>query len=465
MSTKTRWFFGIAALGALLGMIYSGFSTTDFISHLDRQLHPVNCSLLPGLSETSQIGKEAQGCTVAMFSPYSSFWRDKYWGGVPISLFGLGLFGFALALAVWCVLSGRGHKLLPSLFLLFSGLVAVGTSLVLFVISLTELHALCTLCVGTYFGSGILLLGALLAFFAARADRAAADSNLSTVLRQARRRGARSPWSEPSLDGGAGEEAWEAGAAVLETAAEEKLQAPAKGAAPLAFLLLAVEMGLAVFLPAEIYLATLPDYRGKVTGCETLKAPADKDSVLLPLRRTSGGAPAAAAGSGGTEALLVLDPLCQACKAFHRRMESTPLASGLSYEALLLPLDTECNWMLQDSLHPGACMLSRALICAGSEAGTMLGYFYEQEAALTADSKAGRLDAMKQKVLARYPGIASCIDAPETKIKLNKTLHYAVRNALPVLTPQLYLNGKRLCDEDTDLGLEYSLVQLLAKKE
>ena len=42
-----------------------------------------------------------------------------------------------------------------------------------------------------------------------------------------------------------------------------------------------------------------------------------------------------------------------------------------------------------------------------------------------------------------------------------KSLRWAVANALPVMTPQLFVDGKRLCDEDTDLGLEYTLTQML----
>jgi len=36
-----------------------------------------------------------------------------------------------------------------------------------------------------------------------------------------------------------------------------------------------------------------------------------------------------------------------------------------------------------------------------------------------------------------------------------------VSNALPVLTPQLFVGDKRVCDEDTDLGLEYTIARML----
>ena len=34
-------------------------------------------------------------------------------------------------------------------------------------------------------------------------------------------------------------------------------------------------------------------------------------------------------------------------------------------------------------------------------------------------------------------------------------------NRLPVLTPQLYVEGRKLCDEDTDLGMDFALSHML----
>ena len=43
---------------------------------------------------------------------------------------------------------------------------------------------------------------------------------------------------------------------------------------------------------------------------------------------------------------------------------------------------------------------------------------------------------------------------------MNKHLHFAADNAIPVSTPQIYLGKQRLCDEDTDMGLRFTLRQL-----
>jgi hypothetical protein len=33
----------------------------------------------------------------------------------------------------------------------------------------------------------------------------------------------------------------------------------------------------------------------------------------------------------------------------------------------LFPLDKECNWMVSESLHPGSCAVSEAVLCAGPD--------------------------------------------------------------------------------------------------
>ena len=40
-------------------------------------------------------------------------------------------------------------------------------------------------------------------------------------------------------------------------------------------------------------------------------------------------------------------------------------------------------------------------------------------------------------------------------------MRWAVANQLPVMMPQVFVDGVKLCDEDTDLGLDYALKRLL----
>jgi uncharacterized membrane protein len=412
MSKKTYLFFTIALIGAALGLFYSGFSTSDFVAHLDRQLHPVSCSLLPGLTETTMLDQGAEGCKVAMFSPYSSFWRDRYWGGVPWSLFAMGLFGFALAVSVWGLASRKGHHLAPNIGLLLAALVAVAASLVFFSISVRHLHEFCKTCVGTYIASGILVLGAALVFVSSIGDRRRAS---------------------------------EAG---------EKTTGLAN---VIAILVVLVEMGLASVLPVALFVNTVPDYGKYISECGTLKSREDKNNVLLPLGK--------AGAASGAESILVVDPLCPACAAFHKRIQEAPFASKMSFKLAILPLDVECNWMMTDSMHPGACVLAKAMICARDKAGEILEFSYANQKEFRPKDKADNPSArIREAVLKAWPQVKDCLDSPDTKIALNKSLNWAVDQSLPVLTPQLYVNGQRLCDEDTDLGLDYAMSRLLGSK-
>ena len=72
----------------------------------------------------------------------------------------------------------------------------------------------------------------------------------------------------------------------------------------------------------------------------------------------------------------------------------------------------------------------------------------------------------------RWPGTRACIDDKRTKQRLDKMMRFAMRNKLPVSTPQLFVGAqssglRRLCDEDSDIGLPYAIRELapaLAKK-
>ena len=401
----------VAALGALLGVFYSGYSSADFVQHMDRQLHPIHCSLAPSDEDLAEFDPSVQGCRTALFSEYSSFSRDRVWGGIPYSLFASGLFGVALILAIWGIATRRGYLLAPSTVLLFAGVAAAAASAVFFWIATTRLHAICKTCAGTYISSGVLLIGAIVAFVLARGDRRRmADGGVKTTL-----------------------------ATVL-----------------ISLGVLLAEMGIAVFLPVVVYFASVPaaDYEKAVTSCQGLKADAATD-VLLQL-----GSPAA----GSTEAIMVLDPLCDVCKTVHRRLEESGLAKRLNMRAALLPLDSECNEMLKVPTHPGSCVVARAMLCAGAKADQVLEFAFENQDAFRPQSKADQPSGrIREKVLAKFPEVRDCIDSPDVKVKLNKALDFAVDNGLPLETPQIYIGGRRLCSEDTDLGLEYALSRLLAK--
>jgi hypothetical protein len=61
----------------------------------------------------------------------------------------------------------------------------------------------------------------------------------------------------------------------------------------------------------------------------------------------------------------------------------------------------------------------------------------------------------------RFPDLASCIGTSSVRARINRGLRWAVANQLPVLMPQVFVDGQKVCDEDTDLGLDFALARLL----
>jgi hypothetical protein len=100
------------------------------------------------------------------------------------------------------------------------------------------------------------------------------------------------------------------------------------------------------------------------------------------------------------------------------------------------------------------------VICGGAQARQVLDWAYADQDDLTKAGKAGTAQlraAIQQKWGAQT---LQCIDAKTTDQTLNRQLHFAADNSIPVSTPQMYFGNKRFCDEDTDIGLRYTLAQL-----
>jgi hypothetical protein len=210
-------------------------------------------------------------------------------------------------------------------------------------------------------------------------------------------------------------------------------------------------LGTATAVPAAVYAASLPDYRSKIVGCGTLLRMPTEDDGLAKVATTS----------PVQQAITFEDPLCPTCKAFHERLVSDGIYDKLELRVVMFPLDSECNKMLQRPFHPGACVLARAFLC-GDKAGKareVLEWSYDNQDELR---EAGKADVaqLRAKVAQRFPDLDACLDTKETKDRLNKNLFFAIDNKVRVSTPQLYLGDKRVCDEDTDIGLRYTINQL-----
>lgn len=418
----------LGTVGAALGVFFSAFSTHDYALRLDRQLHGTHCSFVPGLIETAS-GDNA--CTAAMYSPYSAIFRRSYWGGIPISLFGLGAFAFFLVLSIALLVASKSASRRLWQAYGVAAVTPLVASLVMFVISLLKVHAFCKLCMGMYVGSAVLAAGGILALtkIVGPAARGMVDTNGEPLGHSATI--PMGPIGHPT----------------------PPPQDPSARPMPLGSVLgaLAVFAGLGAFviLPALVYVAAMPDYHAKIASCGTIPQPADKYGALVKLATARPKRPA----------LLFVDPMCPTCKAFHERLQGEGIFEQLDVSVALFPLDSECNWMVDRALHPGACELAKAVICAGTHAREVLEWSYDNQSDLEPAGKAGKA-AIRAKIREKFVGLDACMDAKQTSQKLDRALQFGVANKVPVSTPQMMLGAQRVCDEDTDLGLAYTMTQL-----
>jgi uncharacterized membrane protein len=400
----------VALVASVLALVFAAYSTYDYAVQLDRQVHAVHCSFIPG-APVSEDGDNP--CKTALFSAYSALFRATYWGGVPISLFALGAFCFFAAFALYLLLAkARGPKWAWPFFAV-SSLLPLLASIGMFLVSVTHLHALCKLCVGIYVSSLVLAVSAMVG---ARADKRQRDDPELAPTEPARDVGSysrRGSWLLPA--------AW------------------------------TLSLGLAALLPALVYVSVLPDYRPLLDKCGKLPPAADRRGVLK-IPTTNPVRPV----------LLFEDPLCPSCKAFHERLLDEGIYDRLDVTLALFPLDSECNWMLDRPLHPGACVMSRAVICAkgGRAARDVLEWSYENQDDLKEIAKQGER-ALTAKIGERWGSeLAACVSGKAAAAQLNQQLHFAANAHIPVSTPQMFLGDQRICDEDTDLGLKYTMAQL-----
>lgn len=403
----------VVLVGALAGLVFAGISTYDFVQHLDRQVHSIHCSFIPGAG--AETG--ASGCQVAMMSPYSSVFRTKVWGGIPISLGAMAVFAFIGFYGTDLLLSRRKRDPRATAFLALACALPAVTSIVMGTISLTKLGTTCKLCVGIYLASALCVTGAIVLWRQAVRAHGAGESIAS------------------SRDG----------AARLEVAVD----APPTS---LRFLGAMFGAGVAfVAVPAVLYLALAPDHGKFIGTCDVLAKPDDTYGVMIQLDR---------GGTNAARAIELLDPLCPACRAFEARLDASGLADRLDRKAVLFPLDNTCNWMITEATHPGACTVSEAVLCAGDRAPAVIAWAFANQERIRDAAKADPTAAARI-VKERFPELASCVGSAEARSKVNKSLRWAVANNIRVLTPQLFVDNVKLCDEDVDLGLEYALSIML----
>jgi uncharacterized membrane protein len=387
----------LGIVASVAGLVFAAYSSVDYAQHLDRHLHDVHCSLIPGLASGSE---DDNPCRAAMYSSYSAIFRGTYWGGIPISLFALGAFSFFLGFSVYLLVAAKEAPQKALLFFAGTAVTPFAVSLVMLAISIGKIGSLCRTCVGIYLASALLFAAAVLTYRRMREPEPPGSERVA------------GPWGPPIL--------W------------------------------ALGLAASTLVPSFVYAASVPDQRPFLRNCGKLEKTAEAHNALLKMKT-----PASVRA-----ATLFEDPLCPTCRAFHQRLVSEGVYDRLDIQLSLLPLDNDCNWMLSTPLHRGACTVSRAVICGGDKARKVLEWAYDEQETLAKAAKSS--DAELRRLIQQEWGatMMSCLDSPATKLKLNQQLHFAADNAVPISTPQLYIGDRKVCDEDTDLGLKYTLAEL-----
>lgn len=321
-----------------------------------------------------------------------------------MSLPAMGVFAFLLFFAGALPLLGRQDDRRATLFLVLATSLPVLTSLGMGYLSLVTLDAVCKLCIGIYAASLLAFVGALAQWRRARVTLVPED----------------------------------------------------KKPLPLSRLGLAFGLGVAfVALPAGVYASSAPDFTRYAGACgELTEMPSEGMLVALGPQTEE------------LHVVEVFDPLCPACRGFEERFGAQAGSQEVSRQVLLFPLDNECNWMVDDAIHAGACAISEAILCAdvtpsASVQAVVDWAFAEQETIREASEEDPAAAAALAK--AEFPALADCLGGPRVRARLNMGLRFAVENQMPIVTPQLFVNGVRMCDEDTDLGMDFILRRLIDK--
>jgi uncharacterized membrane protein YfcA len=384
---------------------------------------------------------------------------------VPIALPALSVFAFLVFYALDLALTRRKTDPRATGFLALATVLPALASLVMLLISVTQLGTTCKLCVCIYVASALCLVGGLALW-----RQAVRGGGEPTSVRRGRQdelrepafvgRGHRDPEPRDATRGGVNGPAlpggppkggsWESPPRI-----DARLVAVSGGGASAGFLAAMFVIGVGfVALPVMLYLALAPDHARFIGSCEGLAHPEDPYGVMLRVDHAARGE------ARPVPAIEVLDPLCPACKAFEQRLEASGLAGRLDRKAVLFPLDVPCNWMVSEATHPGACTVSEAALCAGDKAPDVIAWAFEH-AEQVRDAARADPAAAARLVKQRFPELASCVGSPEARSRLNKSMRWIVANNIRVLTPQLFVDKVKLCDEDVDLGLEYTLSAML----
>jgi len=151
----------------------------------------------------------------------------------------------------------------------------------------------------------------------------------------------------------------------------------------------------------------------------------------------SAAAPPVAPRSGPTIIVEFSDYECPFCAKAHDELKAL-VASRPDVKVVKrhFPLDASCNPMIKRTMHPEACRLARAAICAERQ-----GRFPEMDDALFANQQAKRpVEELAGAIGLDLPAFRACLTAPETARRLSEDVATGIQIGLRA-TPTYVVNG------------------------
>lgn len=136
-------------------------------------------------------------------------------------------------------------------------------------------------------------------------------------------------------------------------------------------------------------------------------------------------------------------PFCRV-SAFTVKPYLHQFRNDIAYYFVAYPLDSSCNPAVSQPMHPLACYLARASICA-KKFGDFWGYHDELFRNQKRLSKKLALDIGEKKYGWNRNEFQQCIDSPETERELSAEIAAGQRVRLKG-TPSLFLDGRRIKD-------------------
>jgi len=295
--------------------------------------------------------------------------------GVPVAAWGVLAYGAAALLAGWGLTSRRLHAAWPSGLLFLFGLGAVAGSAVLAYVSEFVIGSWCLFCMISW-SAAVVLLGAAWAAVKGSGPGAAIGADLSALS------------ARPAASGGA------------------------------------VVAGLAL---VGTLVGAYPRY------WDHAKPPAPPAGPAGPTAPT----PPVQLADPAMGAVLYSDYECPFCANAHLELKSALAARpDIRVVKRHFPLDQSCNAAVKRAIHPDACRLARAAICAEAQ-----GRLEEMDDLLYANQQAKRpVEALAAQIGLDPARFQACLGAAETEQRLQADIADALQAKVKA-TPTYFVGG------------------------